>query len=600
MHDSQSSLPNPDGPWPVLHSRRTVVLVVDLVESVRLMHVDERSVVERWQAFVSAVRDGILPSTDGRLVKSLGDGLLAEFPSALSAARAATAMHDWLAQHCGPLSDGSRLALRAGLHASEVYDAQLDLLGAGVNLAARVAGLAQPGETVATVEVRDQLHDRIDADIEDLGDCHLKHVDEPVRVYRLGPSMSESSLPALPPPNKAALQLAVAVMPFSDPLRGSTGLGDLVADGIIHRLSRSPGLQVVSRLSSAALRGRELGLADIGRLLGVRYVVSGSFVELDGEVTLRAELGDVVSGLAVWSGERRGPLRTLLTLEAEPLHELANALHHHMLEVAVQKATLAPLPALASYELLLGGIAMMHRASTASFDTSRRLLEALVERHPRIATPHAWLGKWQVLRSIQGVVDDPRHAASEALDHTARALDLEPHSALALAIEGFVHCHLRKDPEQARRRLEEACGLDPSEGFAWLFLAITQTFVGDAQAALPMARRALSLSPMDPLRYYYESLIASCELGAGDPAAAVEWGERSLRGNRQHLSTLRILIAAHAQRGEMDQARAFAAEVLRLRPGYSVAAYRTHSVAALYPFGERIADAMREAGIPAD
>jgi adenylate cyclase len=600
MRQDPDTVTNIDQLRPALTTHRAVILVVDLVESVRLMQLDELGVVERWQAFMHHVQEELLPALGGRLVKSLGDGLLAEFNAAASAVTAAAQMHRWMDQCCAPLRDGARLGLRAGLHASDVYEARLDLLGVGVNLAARIAGLAQPGETIASVQVRDLLHDPLDADIHDLGDCHLRHIPEPVRVYRIGPPQGPDSLPSRDA-DPSGLLLSIAVIPFYAPLATASahGIGDLIADGLIDRLSRSSGLRVVSRLSTAAFRDRPAALAEIAQRLQVRYVIAGSYVADGQALHIRAELADATSGQVLWSDRVSGSLAELLTIDCEPLHELADAVHRQLLEASVEKATVAPLPALSSYELFLGGVALMHRASPASFETSRRLLESLTDRHRRIALPHAWLAKWHVLRSIQGAVDDPRQAAAMALEHTARALDLEPRSALALAIEGFVHCHLRKDLDTAGVRLEQACAANPSEGFAWLFLAVTKAFQGEAQAALVHARRALTLSPMDPLRYYYESLMASCEFAAGHHADALAWGERSLKRNRQHLSTLRILIAAHAALGEEVQAVELARDVLRLRPDYTVSAYRAHSVAALYPFGQRVAEAMQAAGIPA-
>ena len=587
--------------------RDAIVLVVDLVESVQLMQADERGVIDRWQRFVAHVQQQVLPAAGGRLVKSLGDGLMIEFAQAPAAVAAANAMHDWMHKQCAPLADGRRLALRAGLHASTVYDASIDIYGVGVNLAARVADLAEGGETIATVELTDLLADALDADVEDLGEVHLKHVERPVRVYRLGPASQPCSLPRL---EGADLQLCLplAVIPFVDLASSNApnGIGDLIADGLIGQLSQTPGLRVVSRLSTAPFRGRALAPAEIAGRLGVRFIVSGTYALVGSQVLVSAELAesaqstespDSPSSRVLWSGRVRGECRDLLDVDSELTHQLADAVHHKLLDAAVCKAITRPLPTLRSYELFLGGIALMHRASAREFDASRRLLEMLTERHRRVATPYAWLGKWYVLHAIQGAPGLP-YAAEMALQHTARALDLEPSSAHALAIEGFVHCHLKKDLDAAGSRLREACALNPSEGFAWLFLGVTHAFKGESDDALAAAQRALALSPMDPLRYYYESLMASCEFSAGHHAEAIGWCERSLRRNRQHLSTLRILIAADVELGREEQARFAARELMRLRPDYTVAAYEARSVAALYPFGQRVAAAMRVAGVP--
>ena len=582
-----------------LPSRHAIVLVVDLVESVRLMQADEMGVIQRWQAFSAHVADHVLPTYEGRLVKNLGDGLMAEFKTAPQAVRAATEMHQWSAVRCPPMANDERLALRAGLHAAKIFDGVTDIYGIGVNLAARICTLAEAGETVATSQFRDLLSDTLDADIEDLGECHLKHVDRPVRAFRLGPALHPSSMPTRRS-YASSLQASVAVVPFSNLLGDDEfrGVGDLLADGLIESLSLSPGLRVVSRLSSSAFKARSASFAEISSRLDVRYVVSGTYAVSGPLVTVAAELADAASGHILWSHRTRGKWRELLAPESPLAHELSDAVHRTLLETTATRASTRPLPALNSYELFLGGISMMHRASADDFELSRRLLESLTERHRRIAAPHAWLGKWYVLRHIQGATEDVGQAAAAALQHTQRALDLESTSALSLAIEGFVYLHLKKDPESAESRLRSACALNPSEGFGWLFLAVASAFRGNPEVALDAAHRAISLSPMDPLRYYYESLMGSCEFGAGHHEEAIRWCEASRRRNRQHLSTLRILIAAYAATDQKRQAVALAEEVRRLRPSFTVAAYEANSVAALYPFGQSIVKAMKWAGIP--
>ncbi len=582
-----------------LPSRLTIVLVADLVESVRWMQLDEQGVIHRWQSFMDGLLGEILPAHGGKLVKNLGDGVMVEFASAVRAVHAAAAMHHWMAHRGKPLTNDERLALRVGLHAAKVYEGRNDLYGIGVNLAARIATLAEAGETVATAQLRDLISDVLDADVEDLGDCHLRHLDRPVRVYRLGAAQTVRSVPAQRS-YSTPLKATLAVIPFANLLSPTEfwGIGDLLADGIIGGLSLSAGLQVVSRLSSSVFRSRTTSLDEIANRLDVRYIVSGNYAVSGSQVTITAELADVVSGHILWSQRLRGKWRDLLEPASELIHEIVDQIHQKLLESTATKASTRPLPALNSYELFLGGISLMHRFSSDDFEMSRRLFESLADRHRRIASPHAWLAKWQVLRVIQGATTDIPAAAELALEHTRRALDLEPTSALALAIEGFVYAHLKKDLDTAETRLQTACNLNPSEGFAWLFRAVTHAFRGESVRALEAAHRALKLSPMDPLRYFYESLMGSCEFSAGHFDEAIRWSETSRRRNRQHLSTLRILIAAYVAIGKDDQASSGAEELVSLWPHYRVAAYEANSVAVLYPFGQQIAKAMRQAGIP--
>ncbi|MDN8616076.1 adenylate/guanylate cyclase domain-containing protein [Variovorax ginsengisoli] len=591
-------MPSLTGPECSLPRRLKLVLVADLVESVSLMQADELGVIVRWQSFLAHVSEFILPTNDGRLVKSLGDGLMVEFDVARKAARAAAAMHAWMANCCEPLADGKPLALRVGLHAAHVFLGNDDVYGAGVNLAARVATLAEAGETVATAQVRDLLDDVLDADIQDLGECHLKHIDKPVRAFRIGPAREFGRMPSRAMP--AQLWASVAVVPFAClfSTQEFAAIGDLLADGIIEQLSLSPDLHVVSRLSSGTFKGRPSSLIEIATHLDVRYVVSGSYVVTASSLAVTAELADASNDRVLWATRLRGDWRDLLVPESELIQQLAGDIHGRLLESTAAKASTCPLPTLQSYELFLGGIALMHRASSDDFDISRSLLESITERHRSAAAAHAWLAKWYVLRAIQGAIDDVPRAASIALEHTRRALASEPTSALALAMEGFVYAHLKQDIDSALPRLARAREMNPSEGLAWLFSGVIHAFLGDSEMALASGHRALALSPLDPLRYYYESLMGSCEFSAGHYAEAIRWCESSRKRNRQHLSTLRVLIAAYTAADQGAQALLVANDLRRLRPGYTVAAYEAQSVAARYPFGQQIARALRSAGIP--
>lgn len=577
-----------------------VILVADLVESVVLMQADEEGLVARLRAFFIEVAAVILPEHGGRLIKSTGDGVLADFDDAGSAVAAANAMHRWMAR-CEPLRDTQKLALRIGVHAAPVFRSSGDLLGLGVALTARIASLAVGGETIATSEVRDLLIDSYDATIDDLGDCHLKHVAEPVRLYRLGPALLPASLPPAET-YSTSLRLSLAVVPFTKTLGPAEfqPIGNLLADSLIAQLSLAPELRVVSRLSSQAFAGRRAfrsGLSTIAACLAVRYVVSGSFLVDGSRIAVQVEVADAVESELTWTTRVQGQWRDLLAIDSTIVQQICDEILTRLLDTVATKATSHPLPALKSYELFLGGVALMHRANARDFTRSRTLLEELSERHRRIALPRAWLAKWYVLGATQGALDDPAPASRIALEHTQRALDLEPGSAFALAMEGFVHCHLRKDLETGRQRLIAACEANASESLAWLFYAVLEAFAGHGKIALDAARRALALSPMDPLRYYYESLMGSCSLAADAPLDAILWCESSRRRNRYHLSTLRVLITAYLEVGREVAAREVAADLMRARPGYTVAAYEAHSVAALYPFGQRIARALRAAGI---
>jgi class 3 adenylate cyclase len=257
----QDGTPASDNPeWVV----RTV-LFVDLVESVRLMESNESDAVRRWRQFVATVQRDVLSAHTGRLVKSMGDGLMLEFPSVQPAIRSAFAIQRACNEGNVGVPPDRQMLLRIGAHVGQLIADEHDIYGRGVNLAARLTTLAGPGEIVVSADVRDQLTPVLDADIEDLGACYVKHVNEPVRAYRVGPP---GPRPVIEPGSATMPELrpTVAVIPFT--ARGGEAshqvLGEVLADEIISALSRAAELNVISRLSTTVFRGREASLGPDG------------------------------------------------------------------------------------------------------------------------------------------------------------------------------------------------------------------------------------------------------------------------------------------------------------------------------------------------
>lgn len=588
------------GAW--LSRQDKVILVADLVESVRLMELDETGVIARWHAFTRHVSQEILTQTGGRVVKSLGDGLMVECDDARAAVRIAFGMHGWMGRSALPVADGQTLSLRIGVHVAQVFVGETDVYGTGVNLAARIASLAAPGQTVVSAALRDQLADKLDAKIEDLGDCYLKHVQQPVRAYRLEPPDARLGVLTVDAPlaaDVAALLPTVAVIPFES--RGGDAqlmaVGELIADGVIAQLSLTADLRVISRLSSTGLRGRGATPGDAQVHLGADYVMSGSYVRTGDKLLLMAELARTRDGQVLWARRIQADLADLLQVESQSLHELAALAHDAIMGSEVGKASTQPLPTLASYSLMLGGITLMHRQSPRDFQRSRELLEHLSERHPRVPTPRAWIAKWYGLSSAQGWTPDPRRAARVALDQVKRALDTDPSLSLAWTIKGLIHGYVERDFDAAGEAYGQALRANPNEPLAWLYRATLAAWRGEEDMALDAAQRALRLSPLDPQRYYFDSLAATAMLAGGRHEQAVELCMRSLRANVAHTSTHKGLVIGLALMGRIDEARAAARRLYQLEPGFTVQDFLDRSPLAASPSGQRYRDALVAAGV---
>lgn len=576
------------------------LLVFDVVESVRLTEQDEEHYVGAWRALLDRVGAHVLPTHGGRVLKSLGDGLLVEFPRVGAAVQAAFEIQRLAREAAAAQPRERQIWLRAGVHIAELLADERDLYGHGINLAARLTTLARPGEVVGSAEVRDLLTPPLDAEVEDLGDCYLKHLSTPVRAYRLTPP-GEALQVEPAPRGDAALLPTIAVIPFwsrsGDPQHEL--IGEVLADEVIAALSRAAQMNVISRLSTTAFRGRAATLDEIGRALRAQFVLSGSYQVSGRRLVLLAQLTDARSGCVLWSGDLKGSVAQLLNGSDEMLDALLAAVGRRVLDTEVHRAQHMQLATLENHALLLGGIALMHRLSRPQFDRSRELLGALVERTPRQAVPLAWLGKWHVLRVQQGWTDDAAAESRAALDATQRALDLDPGCSLALAIDGFVHTNLLKRLDLGLDRYDRALAINPNESLAWLLRGTLHAFRGEGEAAVAETGRALALSPLDPLRYFYDSLSATAALAAGQYEYARGLAERSLRANRTHTSTLRSLIVAQWMTGRESDARQTAEALLQIDQGFTVSGFLRRSPAGASALGSLAAEVFAKAGVPA-
>jgi adenylate cyclase len=574
------------------------VLVADVVESVRLMQEDETGTVQRWRAFVDHVVHRLLPGQDGRLVKSLGDGLMLEFTRVATSVNLAFAMQDAAAQINRDLPPERRLHLRIGIHVSPLIADELDVYGHGVNLAARITTLAGPDEIVVSADVRDQLTPALDADIEDLGECYVKHVQQPVRAFRVG---APGEQPVIERGNLAEdLRATIAVIPFRPrALKPSEDvLGQLLADEVISVLSRSPEVNVVSRLSTTVFQSREIKLDDVSAFLRADYVVSGSY-HVDGDrVMLKAELAETRSMQVVWTHTLKGSVQGIVAGDDPLPNHLVQQACAAMTVREVQRSQGKAPQSLQNHTLLLSSISLMHRISPLAFQRAQQMLQVLIERTPRLAAPYAWLAKWHVLRVTQGWSTDAQADGKAALDNTKRALDRDATSSLAMTVEGQVNTYILKRLDVAEQYYAQALQSNPNDSLAWLLKGTLHAFRDEGKEAMRHTRHALKLSPLDPLKYYFDSLAATAALSAGQYRRALQLSESSLRLNRTHTSTLRAMITAlwHLERHE--EARKVASELSRIDPGFRVSSYLERSPTAPYALGRSVASALEGAGIP--
>ena len=591
------------------------IVVLDVVESVRLMQADEADVVARWRRFVADVRADLLPNCGGRLVKSLGDGLLLEFSDgshALAAARA-------LVRRVEPLNRGRDrsecIELRIGLHVADVLVDELDIYGQGVNLAARLAGLAGPGELAmseafrASVEATEPLEDLVD-----LGLCYVKHLNQPIRVFRISraaperparrvgtpPEATSSPTPDAPRVDDSTLQTTVAVMSFV-PASSSADdavVADLVSDALVARLAVSRDLRVISRWSTRQIEQVAAQGALAWSRLQAHLIVRGEVRRIEGRLVAVAELVETIGDSVLWSGRRHFALGDVLNPQDEFSLGLAAEIAAVIAEDRLRRMRTSALPTLDGNQLQSSASTLMHLEDVAGFQRAHTILEHLIDRYPRQPGPRAWSAMWYVLHVTRGFVHDPARIADRALDHVHRALDHDPDCALALAMAGFVQCHLRRDLAAAAAALSQAVELNPNEKWAWLFRSVVASHCGHGDDAWAWATRASALSPLDPLRHYFDGLRSNAALVAERWQDAARLATRSLAVNGRHLPTLRGLAIAQVSLGQIAEARATGQRILLVDPAFNLVDY----LASAPPDGQetrrRYVDLLRQAGLP--
>ncbi len=582
---------------------RQTVLLIDLVESVRLMASYEAETVRRWCQFLDWVQGHVAQVGGGQVVKSLGDGLLMIFDSASTAWGVACALHERLDSMQVWVSHEQRMWLRAGLHCDWVYHHTLDVFGATPNLAARLASLAGAGDTVCSEAVWRQLQHMPDIEAEDWGPCWLKHLTQPVQVYRLQsvqPRRVASASPVLTPSHERALCPLIALV--SDEIAWPDSDGGLLADWLLHglseRLARVEGWRVMDALSS--------GLSGLGHTLDPSEALGRLQADAVLQLSGRVQSGQLTLELEWWSspvmaGNFAVVAQYPLADVFQPQSELMDQVTEHVVRQVLRRTGYAgvrlPLHNLGSHALMLAGIESQHGRQLERFVRARACFEELVRRHPRLPSPRAWLSQWHVLSITRGLSALTPALVQEASLHVKQALSHQPDHPVSWAAQAFVQCHLEHDPERAHASVMEALRLAPSQAMAWMYRSTIESLLGRTADAYAAGLRALELAPLGPLRYYPCCLAGHAALFDGRAQEAARWLEESMALNPSHSPTVRMLVVAYHDLGHWDAARRALAILRRLEPELTVRTYLSRSPGA-WAHRRRFADAMAAVGLP--
>ncbi|SEM16375.1 TolB amino-terminal domain-containing protein [Bosea lupini] len=392
---------------------------------------------------------------------------------------------------------------------------------------------------------------------------------------------------------------AIAVLPFrviGNDIADAT-ISDWLAEEMCRSLSRSRLIAVISHLSCRELARGGIDIASVRSRLHADFCVTGSLRRSGGMLILDADFLDVGSGRILWTRQITSPVGTFFQSAEEGIAAIVGSIGAAIADEALSHISSQRLADVEDHRLVIAGVRLMNRATLHDLARARELLEEALRRAPYAAETHAWLGKWYFLSVFNGWSLDIAAETERGLDCTARALDLSPDNAFCLTIDGLAHNNLLKRLDVAEQRYKAALAINPNEALSLLLRGTLHAFRDEGGPAVQAVDRARRLSPLDPFRYFYESLSATAYLSAGAYQSALEFAESSLLLNDRHVSTLRAKIVALHNLDRGDELRAAGSELRRAMPDFSIESYLRSHPASDSKFGRKAAAAFRAAGL---
>jgi class 3 adenylate cyclase/TolB-like protein/Flp pilus assembly protein TadD len=560
--------------------RLAAILAADVAGYSRLMGADEEATHERLKAHRRELADPKIHEHSGRIVKTTGDGLLVEFPSVVDAVRCAAELQRGMIDREASIPESRRIRFRIGINLGDVIVEDGDIFGDGVNVAARLEALAEPRGICISRMVRDQIRDKLAYAFDDLGEQSVKNIARPVRVYALRPeavaALPASSAPSAPPISQPVFvpHLSIVVLPFAN--LGNDPEQQYFADGITEdlttNLSRIAGMLVISR----TYQGKRVDTKQVGRELGVRYVLEGSVRRSDNQIRINVQLIDAETDAHLWAERFNGDTADLFTLQDEVTSRIAIALNTEL--VGAEAARLTVHPDTLDY-IFRGRATRAKPPSRESYGEAIDLYERALALDPQSVEAQSWLAIALTGRVIDGVTDTAEADIARAEGLAAQALAGTPRS-------GHVH-YAKGQVLRAQRRFAEAIpayetvlAFDPNWVMALFCVGQCKLFAGSIEETIPLTERALRLSPREPHGGNFYVQIGMVHLLQSRTEEAVIWLERARNAAPARPQIRALLAAAYALGGDTDRATAEFAEARKLSGDH-----RYSSVASLRAVG---------------
>jgi TolB-like protein/Flp pilus assembly protein TadD len=583
--------------------RLAAILAADVAGYSRLMGADEEGTLAALKAHRRELIDPAIAAHNGRIVKTTGDGALVEFASVVDAVRCAEEIQCSMAERNSNVPEDRQIAFRVGVNVGDIIIDGDDIYGDGVNVAARLEALAEPGGVCISRAARDQVRDKLELSLEDMGEQSVKNIARPVRVFRIvvgsEANTISAEMPAHPPlPDKAS----IAVLAFQN-MSGDADqeyFADGIVEDIITALSRCNWFFVIARNSSFTYKGRNVDVRTVGRELGVRYVLEGSVRRGGDRLRITAQLIEAASGNHIWADRYEGARKDVFDLQDRITEGVVGAVEPSVRQAEIERARRKPPDNLDAYDLYLRAFSIFHSEkfmSLSGVSELQALLRQAVNLDPNYGAAYglaAWSYAWK--QSQGWTLTSLEVAEAERLARSAADAGREDPTALHMA--GHTLSRVLRRHDEGAALIRRALTINPNSANAWHVSGWVQTYLCDLDTAIDHFSRAMRLSPLDPLMFIMKAGMAWAYFVGGNYDEADNWSDQALLERPNYGAALRAKVASCSMSGREEEARAALNKLYEISPGTTV-----KSLVNAYPVTqsdqvERIAEAFRKVGVP--
>jgi adenylate cyclase len=536
----------------------------------------------------------------GRIVKTTGDGLLAEFASVVDAVRCAVEVQREMIARNAAAPAERRIEFRIGINLGDIIIEDGDIFGDGVNIAARLEALAEPGGICLSAAAHEQVRDRLDVAFEDLGEQEVKNITRPVRTYgiALGGS-SRAALPIgipLPLPDKPSL----AVLPFQN-MTGDAEQ-EYFVDGMVEEITtaiaRLPWLFVIARNSAFTYKGKAVAVKQVAQELGVRYVLEGSVRKAGNRVRITCQLIDTATGAHIWADRFDGALDDIFDLQDQVASNVAGAIEPKLRQSEIERASRKPTANLTAYDLYLRALAQSYRFTEEGHAEAVVLAGRALAIDPSYFAAAALVGRCRGQQRMQGWGALSREDIDEACRLARQALEAERDDAETICQAAWTLFRLAGEVAMAAAALDRALALNPNAAHAWSARGLIHAVRNQPEAAIEALERARRLSPFDPYTSFYAGNIAVAHAAARRFEQAIEWADRALHDQPRMVPAMIVKVVANAHLARLDEARAELSRLLAVYPYRTIAAFREQAHFLAPELLEPCVTGLRLAGLP--